>query len=65
MGAVGTGATPYLLLLGEYQAVLDNCRDFKEVMREQDTLNSQYLTILNLEILANTKLENYKTVINL
>ena len=58
-------STPYLLLLGEYQAVLDNCRDFKEVMREQDTLNSQYLTILNLEILANTKLENYKTVINL
>ena len=58
-------ATPYLLLLGKYQAVLDNCRDFKEVMRQQDTLNSQYLTILNLEILANVKLENYKTVINL
>jgi hypothetical protein len=58
-------ATPYLLLLGECQAVLDNCRDFKEVMRQQDTLNNQYLTILNLEILANTKLENYKTVIDL
>ena len=51
-------ATPYLLLL-------DNCRDFKEVMRQQDTLNSQYLSILNLEIQANVKLENYKTVINL
>ena len=47
------------------QAVLDNCRDFKEVMRQQDTLNSQYLSILNLEIQANVKLENYKTVINL
>jgi AraC-like DNA-binding protein len=58
-------ATPYLLLLGKYQAVLDNCRDFKEVMRQQDTLNSQYLSILNLEIQANAKLENYKTVINL
>lgn len=58
-------ATPYLLLLGKYQAVLDNCRDFKEVMRQQDTLNSQYLSILNLEIQANVKLENYKTVINL
>ena len=58
-------ATPYLLLLGEYQAALDNCRDFKEVMRQQDTLNSQYLSILNLEIQANVKLENYKTVINL
>lgn len=58
-------ATPYLLLLGEYQAALDNCRDFKEVMRQQDTLNSQYLSILNLEIQANAKLENYKTVINL
>ena len=58
-------ATPYLLLLGKYQAVLDNCRDFKEVMRKQDTLNSQYLSILNLEIQANVKLENYKTVINL
>lgn len=57
--------TPYLLLLGKYQAVLDNCRDFKEVMRQQDTLNSQYLSILNLEIQANVKLENYKTVINL
>ena len=54
-----------LLLLGKYQAVLDNCRDFKEVMRQQDTLNSQYLSILNLEIQANVKLENYKTVINL
>ena len=58
-------ATPYLLLLGKYQAVLDNCRDFKEVMRQQDTLNSQYLSILNFEIQANVKLENYKTVINL
>ena len=58
-------ATPYLLLLGKYQAVLDNCRDFKEVMRQQDTLNSQYLSILNLEIQANVKLENYKKVINL
>ena len=58
-------ATPYLLLLGKHQAVLDNCRDFKEVMRQQDTLNSQYLSILNLEIQANVKLENYKTVINL
>ena len=58
-------ATPYLLLVGKYQAVLDNCRDFKEVMRQQDTLNSQYLSILNLEIQANVKLENYKTVINL
>ena len=58
-------ATPYLLLLGKYQAVVDNCRDFKEVMRQQDTLNSQYLSILNLEIQANVKLENYKTVINL
>ena len=58
-------ASPYLLLLGKYQAVLDNCRDFKEVMRQQDTLNSQYLSILNLEIQANVKLENYKTVINL
>lgn len=58
-------ATPYLLLLGKYQAVLDNCCDFKEVMRQQDTLNSQYLSILNLEIQANVKLENYKTVINL
>ena len=58
-------ATPYLLLLGKYQAVLDNCRDFKEVMRQQDTLNSEYLSILNLEIQANVKLENYKTVINL
>ena len=34
-------------------------------MRQQDTLNSQYLSILNLEIQANVKLENYKTVINL
>lgn len=56
---------PYLLALGQYQAVLDNCLDFKKMMRQQDTLNNQYLSILNLEILANTKLENYKTAINL
>lgn len=56
---------PYLLELGQYQTVLDNCLDFKKMMRQQDTLNNQYLSILNLEILANTKLENYKTVINL
>ena len=56
---------PYLLALGQYQTVLDNCLDFKKMMRQQDTLNNQYLSILNLEILANTKLENYKTVINL
>ena len=58
-------ATPYLLLLGKYQAVLDNCRVSSKLMRQQDTLNSQYLSILNLEIQANVKLENYKTVINL
>ena len=44
---------------------MDNCRHLKEVMRQQDTLNSQYLSILNLEIQANVKLENYKKVINL
>ncbi len=33
--------------------VIDNCRDFKELMRtQQDTLNEQYLTILRQEVQA-------------
>lgn len=35
-------ATPYLLLAGQYQEILDNCRDLKNVFREQDTVNYQY-----------------------
>ena len=38
---------PYLTLSGQYEKVIDNCRDFKELLRtQQDTLNAQYLTIL-------------------
>ena len=42
---------PYLILSKQYETVIDNCKDFKELLRTQrDTLNAQYLTILNKEV---------------
>lgn len=55
-------ATPYLLVTKQYQAVLDHCRDFKELMRQQDTLNIQYVGVLQREIDAYLALKDYEKV---
>ncbi|RHJ53182.1 helix-turn-helix domain-containing protein [Bacteroides sp. AM10-21B] len=58
-------ATPYLLLAGQYQEILDNCRDLKNVFREQDTVNYQYRGVLSKEIMAYTGLGKYKRAVEL
>lgn len=58
-------ATPYYLVTGRYQEVLDNCRELKEVMRRQDTLNYQYVGILQKEIKAYKALNDFKRIAEL
>ena len=55
-------ATPYLLVTKQYQAVLDHCRDFKELMHRQDTSNIQYVGVLQREIDAYLALKDYEKV---
>lgn len=55
-------ATPYLFVTKQYQAVIDHCRDFKELMRRQDTLNIQYIGVLQREIDAYLALKDYEKV---
>ncbi len=58
-------ATPYLLVTGQYWEILDNCRDLKEIFREQDTINYQYRGVLAKEIMAYTGLGEYKQAVEL
>lgn len=52
---------PYLILSGQYEKAIDNCKDFKELLRaQQDTLNAQYLTVLNKEVQAYLGMHHYK-----
>lgn len=51
---------PICLSPGQYREILDNCRDLKELFREQDTINYQYRGILSKEIMAYTGLGEYK-----
>lgn len=56
-------SVPYLMLSGQYEKVIDNCKDFKELMRiQQDTLNEQYLTVLRHEVKAYLGMHKYKEV---
>lgn len=55
-------ATPYLFAIGQYQAVLDNCYDLKNVFKQQDTINYQYRGILQKEIKACLALKRYDQV---
>ncbi|WP_446715728.1 helix-turn-helix transcriptional regulator [Bacteroides sp. GD17] len=55
-------ATPYLLASGQYQAVLDHCRELKNVFRQQDTINYQYRGILQKEIKAYVALKDFGQV---
>lgn len=53
----------YLILSGQYEKVIDNCRGFKELMKsQQDTLNEQYLTVLRHEVKAYLGMHKYKEV---
>lgn len=56
-------SVPYLMLSGQYETVIDNCRGFKELMKsQQDTLNEQYLTVLRHEVKAYLGMHKYKEV---
>ncbi|WP_175629901.1 helix-turn-helix domain-containing protein [Bacteroides acidifaciens] len=56
-------SVPYLMLFGQYEKVIDNCRGFKELMKsQQDTLNEQYLTVLRHEVKAYLGMHKYKEV---
>ena len=52
---------PYLILSKQSEKVLDNSKDFKELLRTQrDTLNAQYLAVLNKEVQAYLGMNRYK-----
>ena len=58
-------AAPYLLLTKRYKEALEKCEDFKNVLRSQDTLNQQYLSVLQKEVAAYSGLNNFKKVAEL
>ena len=47
-----TYAIPYLLVSKQYQKVVDQCQDFKKLMQEQDTVNLQYISIVQERVKA-------------
>lgn len=52
---------PYLLVSKHYKQVIDNCQEFKELMRkQQDTINAQYMNVLEREVQAYMGMGNYK-----
>lgn len=52
---------PYLLVSKHYKQVIDNCQEFKELMRkQQDTINAQYMNVLEREVQAHMGMGNYK-----
>ena len=52
---------PYLLASKHYKQVIDNCQEFKELMRkQQDTINAQYMNVLEREVQAYMGMGNYK-----
>ena len=52
---------PYLLVSKHYKQVIDNCQEFKELMRkQQDTINTQYMNVLEREVQAYMGMGNYK-----
>ena len=59
-------SVPYLTLSGQYEKVIENCQDFKNLMRtQQDTLNIQYLRILKKEVQGYLGMQNYKAAADL
>lgn len=52
---------PYLLASKHYKQVIDNSQEFKELMRkQQDTINAQYMNVLEREVQAHMGMGNYK-----
>ena len=52
---------PYLLASKHYKQVIDNSQEFKELMRKkQDTINAQYMNVLEREVQAYMGMGNYK-----
>ena len=52
---------PYLLASKHYKQVIDNSQEFKELMRkQQDTINAQYMNVLEREVQAYMGMGNYK-----
>ena len=52
---------PYLLASKHYKQVIDNSQEFKELMRkQQDTINAQYMKVLEREVQAYMGMGNYK-----
>jgi len=46
----------------QYQKVVDQCQDFKKLMQEQDTVNLQYISILQKEVKAYKGLKDFEKV---
>ena len=54
-------SVPYLMISKQYEKALEKCKGFKEWMRtQQDTLNEQYLTVLQHEVKAYLGMHHYK-----
>ncbi len=52
---------PYLLASKHYKQVIDNSQEFIELMRkQQDTINAQYMNVLEREVQAYMGMGNYK-----
>ena len=52
---------PYLLASKHYKQMIDNSQEFKELMRkQQDTINAQYMNVLEREVQAYMGMGNYK-----
>ena len=52
---------PYLLASKHYKQVIDNSQEFKELMRkQQDTINAQYMNVLEREVQAYMGMGNFK-----
>lgn len=58
-------ATPYLLLNKQYARVIDICENFKAVLQYQDTVNLQYLSVLQKQVKAYLGLHDFKKVAEL
>lgn len=58
-----TYGIPYLLKLKQYRKVVDRCQDFKKLMQQQqDTVNLQYISILQKEVKAYLGLKDFEKV---
>ena len=58
-----TYGIPYLLKSKQYRKVVDRCQDFKKLMqRQQDTVNLQYISILQKEVKAYLGLKDFEKV---